>query len=203
MLFVMVLLLLVVEWGIGFFLMATLIVCAPGILMTVIGIVLRKSRLKKAMEGYAKATGFTMDELHQFDQEFWSPNTILFSLVGSVKANLKNCGIITEHYIKMPSAFAFIYRIEDMVACYFSKILPDEYSSYATGFIAYTSEENRAFEASVTVKEKDAQEVVNLILSRNPSIFGAHHFMYDGKQYDAYLGRQEVIALHNRLLGRS
>ena len=51
--------------------------------------------------------------------------------------------------------------------------------------------------------KKASLEIVKAIGERNPKIITDHHFMYEGVQYDAVRGLDQVIALHKRVYGRS
>ncbi len=178
-----------------------LLIAAPGILMLVPGVILRIRQLKNWKKDYMKKTGLTEQELANVEEEFMAPGTVMFAFNNSKKpGDLRTAGFVTEHYVRMPMAWINLFRLDEVVACFFVKgmgsslgfdralVLYDEKSAPGEGYIAKDS-----------CDAKCGQEIVDAIVSRNPFIISAHRFIYEGRQYDALLGQPDVIALHNRL----
>lgn len=173
----------------------------PGILLVLGGVKLQKVREDKWLKKYEKNTGLPEAEILKADQEFREPGTILFSFEKQKDTNsLKKMGFITKHYIKMPGIGTSMARIEDMVACFYTNKFRCQDGGYDKAFMAYSNDKKMTF-LNTSIKEKDAVEIVQVIVKRNPSIIHDHHFMYENKEYDAARDMDEVIALHNQVTG--
>lgn len=173
----------------------------PGILLVLGGVKLQKTRNDKWLKQYVKETGLPEAEILKADQEFREPGTILFSFEKQKDTNsLKKMGFITKHYIKMPGIGASMARMENLVACFYTNKFRCLDGGYDRAFVAYSNDKKMAI-SNFSIKEKDAVEIVQAVLKRNPSVIHDHHFMYEGKEYDAVRDMDEVIALHNKVTG--
>lgn len=173
----------------------------PGILLVLGGVKLQKTRDDKWLKKYEKDTGLPEAEILKADQEFREPGTILFSFEKQKDTNgLKKMGFITKHYIKMPGVEPSMARMEDLVACFYTNKFRCQDGGYDRAFVAYSNDKKMAF-INTSIKEKDAVEIVQAVVKRNPSVIHDHHFMYENKEYDAARDMDEVIALHNQVTG--
>ena len=174
-----------------------------GILLVVWGISMQKKKESKWAEAYGKMTGFGQQELHQVDEEFKQPKTVLFALdKGKDTNSLKRIGFITEHYIKFPGIQSCVFRLDNIVACFYTKKYLCEDGGYDRALVAYGLDNDWGF-LQRDAPEKASLEIVKVISEHNPKIITDHHFTYEGIEYDAVRGLEDVIALHKRVYGRS
>ncbi len=179
------------------------ICCAPGILLIAIGAVLRQRRIVNWKKGYRKRSGLSEEELQQAETEFMEPGTVLFAFdEGKSLGRLKLAGFITEHYVKIPGPWSVMYRLSDLVACFYAKGVKEELDA-EHAFVIYGTDPDRSYMLRDTANDKVNTEIVDAIASRCPSVIAARRFLYDGKEYDALLKQDEVIALHKRLLNKA
>lgn len=178
-------------------------ILVPSILLIVLGVFLQKKREGGWLAAYKEATGFTEQELHQIDQEFKQPGTVLFSLdKGKDTNSLKKMGFITKNYLKFPGLKPCIFRLDDMVACFYTKKYLCQDGGYDRALIAYATDRDWGFYYN-SPPEKASLEIVKVIREHNPRIITDHHFSYEGKEYDAVRGLEDVIALHKRIYEKS
>lgn len=178
------------------------VIIVPGVLLVLLGSFMQKKREKAWMAAYKKETGLKEQELHQVDQEFRQPGTVLFALEKGKDSNsLKKMGFITANYIKFPGVRPCIFRMDSMVACLYTKKLLCRDGGYDRALIAYAMDEDGGY-VYTSPPEKASLEIVRAVRERNPKIIADHHFVYEGKEYDAVGGIDEVIALHKRVYGK-
>lgn len=173
----------------------------PGLLLIIGGAFLQKRRDDGWLNAYVKKTHLSEQDILRIDAELKEPGVLLFAATSGKDANsLKKMGFITPHYVKFPGVHPLMARLEDLVACFYTKKFLCKDGGYDKAFVAYSRDGNMAFLNS-DFKEKDAQEVIEAIASRNPAVITHHHFLYEGKEYDAAQGMDEVIALYNTVTG--
>lgn len=178
------------------------VMIVPGILLILLGIFLQHKRERAWIAAYMKETGFKEQELHQIDEEFRQPGTVLLAFYKGKDTNsLKRMGFITANYIKLPAVKPFIYRLDDMVACFYTKKLLCRDGGYDDALIAYPLDAEQGF-AITEPPEKASLEIVKAVKERNPKVITDHHFAYEGKEYDAAAEMDQVIELHKRVYGR-
>lgn len=176
-------------------------IVVPGILLVALGIFVQQKRESGWLEAYKKETGLSEQELHQIDEEFKQPGTVLFSLDNGKDTNsLKRIGFITANYIKFPGISPYICRLNDMVACFYTKKYLCQDGGYDRALIAYNNDGKLGYVQS-SPPEKASLEIVKVIGEHNPKIITDHHFAYEGREYDAVRGMDEVIALHKEIYG--
>ncbi len=182
--------------------LVVVVAAVPGILLIILGIFLQQKREKGWVAGYMKKTSLNEQELHQVDQEFRQPGTILFSLdKGKDTNNLKRMGFITSNYVKFPGVKPCIFRLEDVVACLYTKKMLCADGGYERALIAYAVDGVWAF-LYTSPPEKASLEIVKLLKEHNPRIITDHHFAYEDREYDTVQQVEEVIALHKRIYGK-
>lgn len=174
----------------------------PGILLVVLGIFMQQKKERGWAEAYKKACGLTDQDLRQIDQEFGKPGTILLSMdKGKDTNSLKRMGFITANYVKFPSIGPCVFRLEDLVACLYTKKYLCQDGGYDRALVAYVANQELGF-LQRDPAEKPSLAIVNAIKERNPRIITDHFFTYEGKEYDAVREPEEVIRLHKRVYGK-
>lgn len=178
------------------------IIIVPSILLIVLGVYMQKKKESGWIKAYMEQSKMGEQEVYQIDQEFRQSDTVLFSLdKGKDTNSLKRIGFITRNYIKFPGLSSCVFRLDDMVACFYTKKYLCQDGGYDRALVAYPLNGEYGF-LQDSPPEKASLEIVKLIGERNPKIITEHHFAYEGKEYDAVRGLDEVIALHKRVYGR-
>lgn len=179
------------------------IIIVPSILLIVLGVYMQKKKESGWIKAYMEQSKMGEQEVYQIDQEFRQSDTVLFSLdKGKDTNSLKRIGFITRNYIKFPGLSSCVFRLDDMVACFYTKKYLCQDGGYDRALVAYPLNGEYGF-LQDSPPEKASLEIVKLIGERNPKIITEHHFAYEGKEYDAVRGLDEVIALHKRVYGRT
>ncbi len=183
--------------------MMAVVIIVPSILLIVLGARMQKKKESGWLKAYTEPTGLTEQEISQVEQEFKQPDTLLFSFEKGKDTNsLKKMGFITKTYIKFPGVNTYVFRLDDMVACFYTKKFLCDDGGYDRAFVAYPLNS----EWGILMREppeKASLEIVKAIAERNPKVITDHHFSYEGKEYDAVRGLDDVIALHKRVYARN
>jgi len=178
------------------------VIIVPSILLVVLGIRMQKKKESGWMKAYMEPTGLSEQDIRQVEQEFMQPDTLFFAFdKGKDTNSLKKMGFVTKTFIKFPGVNTYVFRLDDMVACFYTKKYLCDDGGYDRAFVAYPLNS----EWGVLLRnpsEKACLEIVKAISERNPKIITDHHFAYEGKEYDAVRGLDDVIALHKRVYGR-
>lgn len=173
---------------------------APGVLMIVLGISMQKRRMNNYLSSIAKRMEMSEEELRQVEREFLEPGTVLLSFDKKKDKNsLKKMGFLTAHYVKMPGnnlVFQYIQPIRDIVACFYTDKFLCNDGGYDKVMMIYSTQMACRWDEP---NPKAAAEIIQAIEARNPMVITTHHFTYEGKQYDAVRGAEEVVALNKRL----
>lgn len=178
------------------------VIIIPSILLVVLGIRMQKKKESGWLKAYQEPTGLTEREIQQIEQEFKQPDTLFFSFdKGKDTNSLKKMGFITKTYIKFPGVNTYVFKLDDMVACFYTKKYLCQDGGYDRAFIAYPLNSEWGIYLN-SPPEKASLEIVTAVSERNPKVITDHHFSYEGKEYDAVRGLDEVIALHKRVYGR-
>ncbi len=172
----------------------------PSVLLIVWGVFLQKKKESGWMKAYTQAgPGLSEQEVHQIDQEFQREGTVLFSLDNGKDANsLKKMGFITANYLKFPGTNPCVFRLEDMVACFYTRKKLCDDGGYDRALIAYAVDGEWGYYVN-SPPEKASIEIVKTIGEHNSKIITEHFFAYEGKEYDSIKGADEVIALHKQV----
>ncbi len=182
--------------------MMAVVVAVPSVLLIVLGIFMQKKREREWISSYMKNTDMKEQDLRQIDQEFKQPGVVLLSLDNGKDANsLKKMGFITANYVKLPGVKPSIFRLEDIVACLYTKKMLCADGGYDSALIAYPLHGDWVY-CWTSPPEKASIEIAKAIGQRNPRIITDHHFAYEGKEYDAVGGMDEVKELHKRVYGK-
>lgn len=173
----------------------------PGLLFAVLGAFLQKRRNDKWLKAYVKFTHLPEEDIIRADEELKGEGVLLFSDSSSKNSNaLQKMGFITPHYVRFPGVKPHMTRLEDLVACFYTKKFLCGDGGYDKAFVAYSRDKKMEY-GMTDMKERAAQEIVELIAARHPAVITSHHFQYQGRQYDAVRGQDEVIALYNMVTG--
>lgn len=174
-------------------------VAAPGVLLFVGGIFLQKRRMNRWMKTYVKKTGLTEEDIRLADEEFKQPGTVLLALEkGKDNNSRKKMGFITAHYVKFPGVAPYLFRLQDLVACFYTKKFLCQDGGYDFVLVAYGTDETKAYLAT-NYNEKACLEIVEAVEAHNPLVITAHHFAYEGKEYDGVRGMKDVIRLQKQV----
>ena len=177
-------------------------VILPGALLTIFGSAKQKKRDDNWVKAYMEASGLSEEEVLQAEAEFQAPGAILLGFYGSSKKDLRQGGFLSAHYLKLPGISPMIYRVEDLVACFFSEKYLCQDGGYAKAALIYTKDPDK-YSEYVDVSEKRCQDAIQAIAEANPSIITSPYFIYEDQKYDAAQQRQEVVALHNRVMAQA
>lgn len=179
-----------------------LVIAVPSALLIVLGIFMQKKREREWVSSYMKKTDMKEQDLHKIDQEFKQPGVVLLSLDNGKDTNsLKRMGFITANYVKLPGVKPSIFRLEDVVACLYTKKMLCADGGYDSALLAYPLHGDWVY-CWTSPPEKASLEIVKAIGEHNPRIITDHHFIYEGKEYDAVSGMDEVKELHKRVYGK-
>ena len=94
-----------------------------------------------------------------------------------------------------------MFRLEDIVACFYTKKYLCQDGGYDCALIAYVTDDELGF-MQRNPPEKPSLSIVKAIGERNPRVITDHYFSYEGKEYDAVRKPEEVIQLHKRVYGK-
>ena len=174
----------------------------PGGLLSAGGLILEKNRLSKWQEVWEEKTGLSRADLLQADREFKQPGTVLLAFEKSMdNASLKEMGFLTENYLKMPGTAQYLYRLEDMVACFYTDQFIREDGGYDHAFVAYSTDKTRPY-MWIPAMQEPSDEIIKMLERCNPGLVTPHFFACEGRRFDAVRGFEEVIDLHNQILER-
>lgn len=183
--------------------MLAAVIAVPSISLIVLGTFMQKKREAGWVSGYMNRSSLKERDLHQADEEFRQPGTLLFSLdKGKDDNSLKRMGFITANYVKFPGPKPCIFRLEDIVTCLYTKKMLCADGGYDRALLAYGLDGEYAY-LYTSPPEKASLEIVKAIGERNPRIITDHHFAYEGKEYDGVQDVNGVIALHKRVYGKA
>lgn len=188
------------KFGTG--LMVCICLCLPGLLMVVGGRFMQKRRMNNWLKTVAKRTGYSEEEIRRIDEEFKQPGTVLFSYTKGKDTNsLKKMGFITAHYVRFPGVGYDIYHLQELAACLYTENYIHGNGEHDRAMVAYAMDKPEVYQCYGLEKssKKACTEIVEAIEARNPLVITAHQFSYEGKNYDAVQGRQEVLELQRRL----
>jgi len=93
----------------------------PGLILLIIGSILKKKRARDYLEFYVKETGYSRRELLQAEDELLAPQTVAF---GNSGKNGIFC-YITEHFlVSVTKEACYVRKLSDMVAVFYSEEIP-------------------------------------------------------------------------------
>lgn len=171
------------------------IVSAPGILLLVLGIILKRKRDSSWMSYYQETTGFSEGELQQIDRELADPNITLV-VCRTPNAAIDNyiACFLTQHYMVMNGIDPYVRRLEDIIAVAFSD------SSDIWSMTSLTTQDKEAMSVGlVTDTDKKANlctEIMMELRSRNSKIICGQEIICDGRNYILERDGAELLRLY-------
>lgn len=160
------------------------VISAPGLLLLVLGIVLKNKRTASWISYYQEQSGFSEGELQQADRELASPSTTIATCryPGTMKDSYI-AGLFTEHYVVMNGGLQpYIWRLEDIIAAGFS----DSGDIWCMVFLTIHDKEAMGINCLITDTDKKpplANEILQELSRRNPKILCGQEIVCDGRQY--------------------
>lgn len=173
---------------------------APGGLMVWLGMRSRKKQHTKWLEYYMKSTGYTKEELEGLEGELQAPDMVVIGnrRVGQGKKAAFAYFFITNNYIVMPTLMgeSYIRRIKDIVGVAYSQRIPGYNGTYSGLLVLSTKEvDDNAAQINGFLDRESCMNIVNELLSRNPSVITDHVFKHEGKVYDMLQDGRAIIKL--------
>ncbi|MBT9780124.1 hypothetical protein GPL15_27035 [Clostridium sp. MCC353] len=172
-----------------------------GLLFIVPGIFLNKRFQAGYMKYYVKKSGYSEEELNNFEREFQTGEALLINPAKKLTKQSKfESGIITRNWIKMPYMmplkYSGIYRTVDIAAAFYEKkpVVNGEPLN-PTLFIV----DSRGDGVTMTMDETTGNEVIQEIAKRNPKTVTVRRFTYNGRNYDSLYNYQEVAELYREI----
>ncbi|MCI8455016.1 MAG: hypothetical protein HFE84_10450 [Lachnospiraceae bacterium] len=183
-------------------LMLGAVTAIPGGLMCVGGLILQNNQMSKWLDVWEEKTGLSRADILQADREFKQSGTVLLAFEkGMDSSSLKKMGFLTEHYLKMPGIAPYLYRMEDMVACFYTDQFVGEDGKDTCAFVAYSTDKTTPY-IQISAKQEPSEEIVKTLERCNPMLITTHFFACEGRRFDAVKSFEEVIDLHNQILER-
>ncbi|MDE6712736.1 MAG: hypothetical protein K2K20_03290 [Lachnospiraceae bacterium] len=171
------------------------ILSAPGILLLVLGITLKRKRDSSWMSYYQETTGFSEGELQQIDRELADPNVTLV-VCKTPNAAIDNyiACFLTQHYMVMNGIDPYVRRLEDIIAVAFSD------STDFWSMKCLTTQDKEAMTVGlVTDTDKKAALCTEIMLelrSRNSKILCGQEIVCDGRNYILERDGAELLRLY-------
>lgn len=157
-------------------------VSAPGLLLLVLGIVLKNKRTASWLSYYQEQTGFSEGELQQVDRELVSPSTTIVTCrFPNTTKDSYIAGFFTEHYVVINGVSPYVRRLEDIIAVAFS----DSTDIWCMAFLTVQDKEALAVNLVTETSRKVtlANEIMQELTRRNPKILCGQEIVCDGRQY--------------------
>lgn len=173
---------------------------APGGLLVWLGMRSKKKQRTKWLEYYMKSTGYAKEELEGLEGELQAPDMVVIGnrRVGEGKKAAFAYFFITKNYIVMPTLMgeSYIRRIKDIVGVAYSQRIPGYNGTYAGLLVLSTKEvDDNAAQTNGFLDRESCMNIVNELLSRNPSVITDHVFKHEGKVYDMLQDGRAIIKL--------
>lgn len=171
------------------------VVASPGILMTVIGIILKRKRETSWLEYYQKETGYTEVELEQLDRELAAPTVSLVTCKtpGATVENFVFC-FVTENYMVINGVNPYVRRLEDIIAVAYS----DSTDNWCLVNISRQDEDTMAVNLFTDTERKEAlcMDVIQQLYRKNPRILCGQEIVCEGKRYILERDGAELLRLY-------
>lgn len=199
-------LLFAVPLAIGGFIRAGLaifaVLGAPGILLIIIGIILKNKQFSGYLEYYKKESGLDSSELAQVEQELSASDVLA---IGNrmpdqgKKAPFYYC-FLTSHYAVFPAVAGscLIRRISDIVAIAYSQKIPG-INGYKWGLVCNTTRDTDGGFYNAFLDKESCMELIGEVERRNPRVITAQTFEYQGKVYDMIKDGKAITELAKKL----
>ena len=169
----------------------------PGLLLLILGIVLRHKRNSSWISYYQKQSGFSESELQQADRELASPSTTIATCryPGTTKDSYI-AGFFTEHYVVLNGGIEpYLWRLEDIIAAGFS----DSGDIWCMALLTVHDKETRGINCLITDTNKKpplAKEILQELSRRNPKILCGQEIICEGRQYILERDGAQILRLY-------
>lgn len=162
------------------------------------GILLRKKKMNHYLNYYIKKSNYTEAQLQSFEQEFQNPAALFINPYSRLNNAAKmHCGILTEHWIKLPYMtpviYSGIYRLVDIAAMWF------EEKPYVNGNLLKPSMfviDSVGRTIHYAMKKDCATELIKEMAKRNRNLITVRRFSVDNQEYDAFKEPKKVAELY-------
>lgn len=171
------------------------VISAPGLLLLILGIVLKNKRTSSWISYYQEQTGFSEGELQQVDRELASPSTTIVTC--RFPNTTKDCyiaGFFTEHYAVINGVSPYVRRLEDIIAVAFS----DSTDIWCMAFLTAQDKEALAVNLVTDTQRKVtlANEIMQELSRRNPKILCGQEIVCDGSHYILERDGAQILRLY-------
>lgn len=171
------------------------IVSAPGILLLVLGIVLKRKRDSGWMSYYQETTGFSEGNLQQIDRELADP-TVTLVICRTPNAAIDNyiACFLTQHYMVMNGIDPYVRRLEDIIAVAFS----DSTDFWTMKCLTTQDKEAMSLDLFTDTHKKAAlcTEIMLELRKRNPKIVCGQEIVCEGRKYILERDSVELLRLY-------
>lgn len=172
-----------------------LLLSAPGILLLVFGILLKRKREATWISYYQESTGYSEGELMQIDRELASPSVtlVLCRTPNAAVDNYIAC-FVTEHYMVMNGVYPYVRRLEDIIVVAFS----DSTDIWSMASLTLQDTEAMAVGLFTDTQRKASLcgEIMQELHRRNPNILCGQEIVCDGRHYILERDGAELLRLH-------
>lgn len=175
---------------------------APGLLLIILGTVMRNKRINGYLDYYQKETGYSAGELQAADRELMGPGVGV--IAGKTnRAKEEVMFMITEHYFMSvwPNKGCYLVKLEDIVAAFHSCQIPF-ISMYLEGLYVIskrdvagkaqvnplTKKQYNGYYNAIMSEQQNAEavcmEAVEEIAKRVPHVIRHQHIVVNGENFD-------------------
>lgn len=168
---------------------------APGILLLVLGIILKRKRDSGWMSYYQETTGFSEGELQKIDHELADPSVTLV-ICRTPNAAIDNyiACFLTQQYMIMNGIDPYVRRLEDIIAVAFS----DSTDFWTMKCLTTQDKEAMSLDLFTDTHKKSAlcSEIMLELRKRNPKIICGQEIVCDGRKYILERDGAELLRLY-------
>lgn len=173
----------------------SILLSAPGLLLLVLGIVLKHKRTTSWISYYQEQTGFSEGELQQIDHELVSPSaSIVTCRTSNAATDNYIAGFFTEHYVVINGVDPYVRRLEDIIAVAFS----DSTDIWRMAFLTVQDKETMAVNLFTDTSRKETlcREMMQELYRRNSKILCGQEIVCDGRCYILERDGAEILRLY-------
>lgn len=165
----------------------------PGLILLVIGIVLKRKRDSSWISYYQEKTGYSENELLQIDRELSSPSVTLVTTSSATTSNDIAC-FFTEHYMVMNGVYPYVRRLEDFIAVAFS----DSTDNWCMASLTRQDKETMSVGLFTDSAKKAAlcSEIMQELQLRNPNVLCGQAIVCEDKRYILERDGAQILRLY-------
>lgn len=175
--------------------LVSILVSVPGLLLLVLGIVLKRKRNASWFSYYQEKTGFSEGELQQLDRELASPSVtlVICRVPNAVVDNYIAC-FLTEHYMVMDGVDPYVRRLEDIIAVAFS----DSTDIWRMASLSTQDKETMGIGLFTDTRRKEAlcREIMQQLCDHNPKILCGQEIVCESRHYILERDGAELLRLY-------